>query len=543
MYRVLLVEDEEIIRKGIRYSVPWEECGCSVVGEAENGAAGEEKIAELQPDIVITDITMPVKNGLEMIADTREKFNYIAIILTGYSEFEYAQQAIRNAVQTNLHNCFEQQGIDSSRIASIGLSCTNAMTLVDEAGEPVYNAIGHHDKRADPQVAWLRERVGEDLLLRVTANKLDKGSFCLPSLRWLIDNRPELVARAYKMLMPSGYIIQKLTGKFSMNRPRMSLTSLSDIRTGEWSREIAKKAEIPFSLLPTPYDPCDIVGGVTEEAAHITGLKAGTPVSAGCLDSVVATLGAGAVQEGDVALTIGSSGRICYIGSEPIYDKRLLNCRSPYQGLYTILQTTDNAGISLRWFRDVFGDAVQQKAEAAGLSVYDYMNTLAEKVPAGCNGLVYLPYLAGEKSPIWDSDARGVFFGMSLSTDYGAFVRAIMEGVALSMRDCMEIMPAAKKSISPIPLGGGAANSRVWCQIFADVLNRPIVRLKSGETETLGDFIIAAESVGLTDVTRDFGKKLAAESEVLYPDSAAASVYDKAYQKYKAVYQNTKTLF
>ena len=448
-----------------------------------------------------------------------------------------------NAVQTNLRDCFEQQGIDSSRIASIGLSCTNAMTLVDEAGEPVYNAIGHHDKRADPQVAWLRERVGEDLVLRVTANKLDKGSFCLPSLRWLIDNRPELVARAYKMLMPSGYIIQKLTGKFSMNRPRMSLTSLSDIRTGEWSREIAKKAEIPFSLLPTPYDPCDIVGGVTEEAAHITGLKAGTPVSAGCLDSVVATLGAGAVQEGDVALTIGSSGRICYIGSEPIYDKRLLNCRSPYQGLYTILQTTDNAGISLRWFRDVFGDAVQQKAEATGLSVYDYMNTLAEKVPAGCNGLVYLPYLAGEKSPIWDSDARGVFFGMSLSTDYGAFVRAIMEGVALSMRDCMEIMPAAKKSISPIPLGGGAANSRVWCQIFADVLKRPIVRLKSGETETLGDFIIAAESVGLTDVTRDFGKKLAAESEVLYPDSAAASVYDKAYQKYKAVYQNTKTLF
>lgn len=325
--------------------------------------------------------------------------------------------------------------------------------------------------------------------------------------------------------------------------PHFIYNTLDNIRTGEWSREIAKKAEIPFSLLPTPYDPCDIVGGVTEEAAHITGLKAGTPVSAGCLDSVVATLGAGAVQEGDVALTIGSSGRICYIGSEPIYDKRLLNCRSPYQGLYTILQTTDNAGISLRWFRDVFGDAVQQKAEAAGLSVYDYMNTLAEKVPAGCNGLVYLPYLAGEKSPIWDSDARGVFFGMSLSTDYGAFVRAIMEGVALSMRDCMEIMPAAKKSISPIPLGGGAANSRVWCQIFADVLNRPIVRLKSGETETLGDFIIAAESVGLTDVTRNFGKKLAAESEVLYPDSAAASVYDKAYQKYKAVYQNTKTLF
>ena len=248
------------------------------------------------------------------------------------------------------------------------------------------------------------------------------------------------------------------------------------------------------------------------------------------------TLGNNTVFSGNSATS--TTGKAFGGANDNTADATLKISNAVFSGNYT-----DNAGISLRWFRDVFGDAVQQKAEAAGLSVYDYMNTLAEKVPAGCNGLVYLPYLAGEKSPIWDSDARGVFFGMSLSTDYGAFVRAIMEGVALSMRDCMEIMPAAKKSISPIPLGGGAANSRVWCQIFADVLNRPIVRLKSGETETLGDFIIAAESVGLTDVTRDFGKKLAAESEVLYPDSAAASVYDKAYQKYKAVYQNTKTLF
>jgi xylulokinase len=448
-----------------------------------------------------------------------------------------------DAVQRNLKDCFKTQGIDSSRIASIGLSCTNAMTLVDKDGEPVYNAIGHHDKRADPQVAWLREHVGEELVLHVTADKLDKGSFCLPSLRWIIDNRPELAARAHKMLMPSGYIIYKLTGKFSMNRPRMSLTSLADIRTGEWSREIAEKAGIPFSLLPTPYDPCDIVGGVTEEAARLTGLKAGTPVSAGCLDSVAATLGAGAVNEGDVALTIGSSGRICYIGREPIYDKRLLNCRSPYQGLYTILQSTDNAGISLRWFRDVFGAAVEQKAKDAGLSVYDYMNTLAEKVPAGCNGLIYLPYLAGEKSPIWDSNARGVFFGMSLSTDYGAFVRAVMEGVALSIRDCLEIMPVAKAASSPIPLGGGAANSPVWCQIFADVLNRPIVRLKSCETETLGDFIIAAGSIGFSEIGPDFGKKVTAESEVLFPDPAAVSIYEHSYKKYKAVYEHTKALF
>ena len=447
-----------------------------------------------------------------------------------------------DAVQANLQDCFGRQGIDSGRVASIGLSCTNAMTLVDRQGEPVYNAIGHHDKRADAQVAWLKEHVGEELVLKVTANKLDKGSFCLPSLRWLMDNKPELMSKAYKMLMPSGYIIQKLTGAFTMNRPRMSLTSLADIRTGQWSREIAQKARIPLELLPDPCDPCDIVGHVTGEAARLTGLKEGTPVTGGCLDSVVATLGAGAVEKGDLALTIGSSGRVCYISDEPLFDKRLLNCRSPFGGLYTILQTTDNAGISLRWFRDVFGQAAAQEAEKAGMSIYGYMDRLAAQVPAGSGGLIYLPYLAGEKSPIWDSQARGVFFGMSLSTDYGAFVRAVMEGVAYSLRDCLEIMPASDPS-RPIPMGGGAAGSEVWCRIFADVLGRPVLRLKSGETETLGDMIVAAESLGLKQVGRDFGRRLAQEGDLIRPDEANRQLYEEGFAKYKALYHHLRDLF
>lgn len=447
-----------------------------------------------------------------------------------------------NAVQANLQDCFGRQGIDSARVASIGLSCTNAMTLVDRTGEPVYNAIGHHDKRADPQVAWLKEHVGEELVLKVTANKLDKGSFCLPSLRWLIDNKPELVQKAYKLLMPSGYIIQKLTGAFTMNRPRMSLTSLADIRTGQWSREIAEKAEIPFDLLPEPCDPCDIVGKVSPEAARLTGLKAGTPVTGGCLDSVVSTLGAGAVNSGDLALTIGSSGRICFISDQPLFDKRLLNCRSPFGGLYTILQTTDNAGISLRWFRDVFGQAAAEEAEKSGLSIYGYMDQLAAQTPAGSGGLIYLPYLAGEKSPIWDSQARGVFFGMSLSTDYGAFVRAVMEGVAFSLRDCLEIMPASDPE-RPIPMGGGAAGSEIWCHIFADILGRPILQLKTGETETLGDMIVAAESLGLDQVGRDFGRRLAQEGALIRPDKANQKLYDETFAKYKAIYRQLKPLF
>ncbi|MCI8649362.1 MAG: carbohydrate kinase [Anaerotruncus sp.] len=448
-----------------------------------------------------------------------------------------------NAVQADLQNCFVRQGIDSGRIAAIGVSCTNALTLVDAQGEPVYNAIGHHDLRADPQLAWLQEHVGEDLVFRVTANKLGKGTFCLPSLRWLIDNRPELVERAHKLLMPSGFIIHKLTGEWSMNRPRTSLTSMADIRTGEWSMEIVEKAQVPARLLPKPYSSCEIVAGVSKAAAALTGLREGTPVVAGCLDTAVATAAAGATEPGDAAFTLGSCGRVCCISSEPVFDKRLLNIRSPFDGRYTIVQSTDNAGISLRWFRDVFGDAVLADAQKAGLGIYPYFDRLAQAAPAGAGGLLYLPYLAGEKAPIWDPRARGVFFGMGLGTGYGEFVRAVMEGVAFSLRECMELMPNASDRTSPIPIGGGVANSQVWCQILADVLDRTVIQLRSNETETLGDVIIAAQGIGLTQIPPSFGKQLAKSGRLLAPNPAVTALYDEQFARYKKLYRQLKELF
>lgn len=448
-----------------------------------------------------------------------------------------------NAVADNLRDCFVRQKIDSARIAAIGVSCTNAIVLVDRDGDPVYNAIGLHDQRADTQLEWLCQQVGEDYILKTTANRLAKGSFSLPSLRWLIDNRPELVQRAHKFLMPSGFIIQKLTGVFSINRPRMNLTLLSDVRTGEWCAETVRKAEIPERLLPACYDVCDIVGTVSALAAESTGLRPGTPVTAGCMDTVIATAASGAVNAGDMAITIGSSGRICYISERPVYDPRILTCHSAFNHLYTLVQTTDNAGISLRWFRDVFGDAIAEEAQKAGTTVYQQMDEWAQKSPAGAGGLLYLPYLSGEKSPIWDTKARGVFFGAGLGTGYGDFVRAVMEGVALSIRDCMSILTENVASADIIPLGGGAAGSRVWCQIFADVLNRKILRLKANETETLGDVIAAAQSVGMKEIPYDFGKKIAEQGELLLPNPQNVELYNVQFLKYKRLYASVKDLF
>ena len=275
----------------------------------------------------------------------------------------------------------------------------------------------------------------------------------------------------------------------------------------------------------------------------MTGLAAGTPVTGGTIDTVAATIGAGAVDEGDFALTIGSSGRLCSIAGQPMEDPRLLNLYGAYDGQYIIVQSTNNACVSLRWFRDTFGRETARQAQAAGCGIYPYLDRLADTAPAGAGGLIWLPYLAGEQSPVWDTRARGVFYGAGLETDYPSFIRAVLEGVAFSQRHCLEVVldRAARPDI--IPLGGGAANSPLWCRIFADVLGIPVARLRSNETETLGDIIIAAQAMGIHEIAPDFGKVLAADGEVFWPDDVRACVYDRQYRVYRELYQALKPVF
>lgn len=447
------------------------------------------------------------------------------------------------AVQRNLKEIFQNQGIENTRIAVVGISSTNAIVFVDKEGTPLYNAISLHDQRSGEQVKWLKENIGEEVVRRSAKNRIANGSFCLPNIRWMIENRPDIVKKSYKVLVPCGYLIQKLTGEFSINRSRMSLTLMSNIYTGQWETEIVKKTGLPLRLLPKPYHSTDIVGGVTKKAAQLTGLLPGTPVTAGVIDTVAATIGAGAVQKGDFALTIGSSGRLCCISSQPFQDQRLLNIYGAFPGQYIGVQSTNNAGVSLRWFRDVFGKAVADEAAAAGKDLYTYLNIEAAKAPVGAGGTIWLPYLAGEQSPIWNPEARGVFFNIGLGTNYSSFVRAVLEGVAFSQRDCLDVVLSNSLKPDIIPLGGGAANSPLWCQIFADVLNIPVSSLTSNETETLGDIIIAAQAVGIKEIPLDFGKKLAKTGCVFHPIAEHAAVYDKQFKKYKELYKTLKPLF
>lgn len=431
--------------------------------------------------------------------------------------------------------------IDPADVAGIGVSCTNSIIPLDQDGNNLYNAILQLDQRAAEEVEWIRKALGEERIFRVTGNQVARGTYSLPTLRWFLKHRPDIMEHTYKFVVPSGFIIQKLTGQFTINVSRMGFTLLSNIRTGTWDEDLIRDAGLDPWKFPRSYEACEIVGGVTPEAAVLTGLKEGTPVVAGAMDTVAAAVGAGAIHDGDMFLAVGTCGRLCYSTETPSFDSRLMNCRNVLTNTWLNVEATNGAGVSLRWFRDVFGGALEKEAQRQNISIYQAMDQLAEKSSPGANGVLYLPYLAGERCPIWDPDAKGVFFGVSLETGYGDLVRAVMEGVAFSIKQGMEIVLKDKsRKQTMLPLGGGIAKSTIWSRIFCDVLGCTIIRMNINETETLGDAILAAYGVGLTDDLYAMSQYALKSSEMIEPDPEAYGTYKKYFQLYQSLYEHIR---
>lgn len=447
------------------------------------------------------------------------------------------------AVVDNIKVCIENNKIEPATVAGIGVSCTNSFFPVDENCNVLHNAIMQIDQRAADEVEWIREHLGEERIYQITGNRIARGTFSLPTLRWFLNNRPDIMEKTYKFLVPSGFIVARLTGRFSINQSRMGFTLLGNIRTGEWDSALAKDAGIPFDKLPKPYKAYEVVGGITARAAMLTGLKEGTPVVAGAMDTVAAAVGAGAVEDGDTFLAIGTCGRLCHTTPNDVFDNSLMNCRNALDGQWLNIEATNGAGISLRWFRDVFGEAISQKAKEKDISVYEILDQLAEESTPGSGGVIYLPYISGERCPIWDPDARGVFFGINLGTTYGDIARAIMEGVAFSIRQGMEIVINCQNKPKNLSLGGGIARSQIWSQIFANILGYPIIKLEINETETLGDAILAAYGVGLVDDLGTMAKSAAQNCTVLQPDPDAHILYNEYFKLYKNLYIHLKDDF
>jgi len=432
----------------------------------------------------------------------------------------------------------------ATEIAAVGVGCTNGLVAVDARARPLRPAIMLWDQRALPQVDYLRQTFGAESILEITGNPLAPGAYMLPTLLWLKQHEPDVYQAAHKLMVPGGYIVARLTGEFTIDHSRACTTLLFDIRRCEWHQPFLEQLDIAPDKLPWPRASRAVAGYVNQEGAAATGLAAGTPVVAGCMDTLSAALGSGVVEPGEGFLIMGTAARFAAGLAEPRFDPRFMNCTHVEPGQWLTLGAMNGVGSSLRWVRDTFGAAESVVAKGAGLDAYDLLTAQAGLAPPGSKGLLFLPYLSGERTPIWDPYARGVFFGVTLGHTRSDFLRAVLEGPAMAIRQVVQILEAYQGlSVQELKVGGAAAGSQVWMQIMADVLGKPIVTLTSAHTEVLGAALLAGLGVELYPSVPAIVPLASSVGRRFEPDERAHAAYSELFAVYLDLYPDVKPYF
>jgi len=424
-------------------------------------------------------------------------------------------------------------------VRAIGISCTNALLAVDRAGHPLLPAIMLWDQRALEQSEHLRSFAG--LIRETTHNRVVPGNFAAPSMQWIKKHRPDVFAATFKFLVPTGFVVHRLTGAFSIDPSRASTTLLFDLAGGSWSESLCDIVSVPVDMLP-PVVPSDsVVGTLSHHIAQMLHLPPETLVVAGCTDTAAAGLGLGAAFPGSAFLVMGTAARLTGVMGQPPRDDRLLNTCHCVPGRWLAIAAMNGAGSSLRWFKETFGLSIPEDANG---NSYDRLMEEAETAPGGSMGLIYLPYLAAERSPIWNPLARGVFFGLTLRHGRAEIIRSILEGVAFAIRQNLQILEAELgHSIEALPIGGGGAKGRLWCQIIADVLGQLLLRPKFVDVEASGAAQLAAKGAGFLPANSSSGKEwIKGEMELITP-SKKREVYSKLFEVYNGLSRDVSPWF
>jgi len=442
-----------------------------------------------------------------------------------------------------LRTIFDRAGIAPEAIAAIGVSCqAPTLVAVDAAGLPVCPALIWMDRRAEPQCEHLRASVDEELIAQINGGRIDPY-FLAPKVLWLRDEAPDVYARTHQILQANGYIVQKLTGTFCMDSSHGPLTLLFDSERQDWSPRLLDAMQIDPAKLP-PIAPCaQVVGTVTSAAAAATGLAAGTPVIAGMTDGTAASIEVGLVRPGDAAEMTGQSTVLLICSDTPYRGRLLFPLGHPIAGLHLVVGAMVATGGALRWFRDQLGESEVDEARQRGIDPFELLAQKAAQSRPGANRVLFLPYMYGERSPIWDSAARGVFFGLSLATTKGDLVRAIMEGAAYGLRHNVETAAADGFPVAGLACVGGGARSALWNQIKADVLNRPVTLPGAASGAAMGDAIVAAAGVGLYASIEDAVAAMVTAGPGYVPDPASVPIYDDFYQIYCDLYPALRQSF
>lgn len=439
-----------------------------------------------------------------------------------------------------------QSRIDSKEIHGIAVSSAlPSMVMVDDNHQPIERAYNLMDRRAVKEVEWLKNHIGEEIIYNLSGYRLDDHPN-LVNILWEKNNRPNSFKRIHKVLTIDGYITLKLTGKAVLNHSGAAFYGVAfNLRRAQFDSSMMNELGLPFEIIPELHHCTDIIGEVTPQAAGDTGLVPGIPVVAGQVDCNASWLGAGAIDIGDFQSNLGSVGNfgIIYNDIDFIFSEigqQMMNFPYTIDGMYITVPTTITGGQSIRFIRDTFSQFELETERVLKVSSYDLLNLQAEKVPIGSEGLIILPFLMGERTPIWDIYARGVIFGLSLNHTKGHLVRAMMEAVAFAMYDSFRLIKKAGLKVNyPMILNEGGAVSRLWRKIISDVFNVPIILVKRRTGAPYGDAILAGVGTG---VLKDFSvaKQWFEGIEPTEPDQENHDKYMECFSLYKEIYEHLK---
>lgn len=427
-------------------------------------------------------------------------------------------------------------GIDPADVAGVGLTGQmHGLVLLDDAGQVLRPSILWNDQRTAAQCDEIRARLGKDRLIAITGNDALTG-FTAPKILWVAQNEPEVYARARHILLPKDYVRFRLTGDYAMDKADGAGTILFDLAARDWSPAVLEALDIPAAWLPPTFEGPAITGHINAAAAEATGLRAGTPVMAGGGDQAAGAVGTGAVSEGVVSLALGTSGVVFATTDKPFTepDGRLHAFCHSVPNKWHLMGVMLSAAGSLRWYRDTL---------APGTSYDDLLAPAADVAP-GSEGLLFLPYLTGERTPHPDPLARGAFVGLTVRHTKAHMTRSVLEGVAFGLRDSFELMRnAGLGQIDQVRVAGGGARSPLWRQILADVFNTELVTVNTTEGAAYGAALLAAVGAGIWP---DVASACAATVQITgstRPQAEQVALYDEAYRRYGQLYPALRPIF
>lgn len=413
---------------------------------------------------------------------------------------------------------------------------------VDKDMNPLAPCLIWMDRRAEKEAKWVEKNIDLDELFEITGNSVN-SYFGFTKILWMKNNLP-IWDKIQYLLPPASYIVYRLTGEVAVDHSSAgNIGGVYDLKKRNWSSHMLEKLGIPLKFFPERLVECtEIVGGITEEVAIKTGLKIGTPVICGGVDAPVATVGAGAFNEGNHVAMTGTSMCWGFVTEKPNLSKSLVSMPHTIDSknkIYTFGGAA-TAGAVVRWFRDTLGDLELDKQEKTGVNAYTLLEEKAMNIPAGSEGLIVLPYFMGERSPIWDSKARGTIIGLSLMHNKGHLFKAFMEGVAYSLRHNMEMVAGTGVHLNKeIILVGGVSKSKIWPQIFADVTGRPVKIIKNDVEAPLADALLAGLATGVFQEPNILSQWLEFDNTI-EPNLENTKLYNKIFDIYKSLYLNLK---